>query len=99
MRAFDPVGSSSGSAVAAAANLAAVAVGSGTQGSIITPAIANSVVGLKVSMGLISRDHPSSHRLMDVPGPLGRTVTDVAVLLRAMTGVDDSDPATKAAAG
>lgn len=96
---FDPSGSSSGSGVAVAANLAAVAVGSETQGSIIMPAVANGVVGLKVSLGLISRDHiiPLID-WMDVPGPLGRTVTDVAVLLGAMTGVDDSDEATKAAA-
>jgi amidase len=97
---FDPLGSSSGSAVAVAANLAAVAVGSETQGSVIMPAVANAVVGLKVSMGLISRDHiiPLID-WMDVPGPLGRTVTDVAVLLGAMTGVDGNDPATQAAAG
>lgn len=96
---FDPSGSSSGSGVAVAANLAAVAVGSETQGSIIMPAVANAVVGLKVSLGLISRDHiiPLID-WMDVPGPLGRTVTDVAVLLGAMTGVDGSDPATQVAA-
>ncbi len=96
---FDPSGSSSGSAVAVAANLAAVAVGSETQGSIIMPALANAVVGLKVSLGLISRDHiiPLID-WMDVPGPLGRTVTDVAVLLGAMTGEDANDPATQMAA-
>lgn len=96
---FDPSGSSSGSGVAVAANLAAAAVGSETQGSIIMPAVANSVVGLKVSLGLISRDYiiPLID-WMDVPGPLGRTVTDVAVLLGAMTGVDGSDPATQVAA-
>ena len=96
---FDPSGSSSGSGVAVAANLAAVAVGSETQGSIIMPAVANAVVGLKVSLGLISRDHiiPLID-WMDVPGPMGRTVTDVAVLLGAMTVVDGNDPATQAAA-
>ncbi|MFN8468153.1 MAG: amidase family protein [Caldilineaceae bacterium] len=96
---FDPSGSSSGSGVAVAANLAAVAVGSETQGSIIMPAVANAVVGLKVSLGLISRDHiiPLID-WMDVPGPMGRTVTDVAVLLGAITAVDSDDPATQAVA-
>lgn len=97
---FDPSGSSSGSGVAAAANLAAVAVGTETLGSIVAPSVANAVVGLKVSMGLISRDHiiPLID-WMDVPGPMGRTVTDIAVLLGAMTGADDNDPATQVLAG
>ena len=97
---FDPSGSSSGSGVAVAANLAAVAVGSETLGSIVAPSAANAVVGLKVSMGLVSRDHiiPLID-WMDVPGPMGRTVTDVAVLLAAMTGADDNDPATEVLAG
>ena len=96
---YDTLGSSSGSAVAAAANLAAVTVGTETQGSIVQPAISNGVVGLKTSRGLVSRDHilPLVDR-MDVPGPIGRSVTDVAVLLSAMTGVDENDPATLAAA-
>ena len=89
---FETYGSSSGSAVAVAADLATVSVGSETQGSIIAPAGINSVVGLKTSMGLVSRDYvipllPAQ----DVPGPMGRTVTDVAVLLSAMTGVDAND--------
>ena len=93
---FDCSGSSSGSGVAAAANLAAVAVGTETLGSIVAPSAANAVVGLKVSRGLISRDHiiPLID-WMDVPGPMGRTVTDVAVLLGAMTGADGNDPATE----
>ena len=97
---FDPSGSSSGSGVAVAANLAAVAVGSETLGSIVAPSAANAVVGLKVSMGLISRDHiiPLID-WMDVPGPMGRTVTDVAVLLGAMRGADANDPATEVLAG
>ena len=96
---YDTLGSSSGSAVAAAANLAAVTVGTETQGSIIQPAKINGVVGLKTSRGLVSRDHilPLVD-WMDVPGPIGRSVTDVAVLLSAMTGVDEKDPATLDAA-
>jgi len=96
---FDTLGSSSGSAVAVAANLAAVTVGTETQGSIIQPAVINGVVGLKTSRGLVSRDHilPLVD-WMDVPGPIGRSVTDVAVLLSAMTGVDQNDPATLDAA-
>lgn len=96
---FDALGSSSGSAVAVAANLAAVAVGSETQGSIIMPAGSNSVVGLKISRGLISGDYIIPLvEWMDVPGPFGRSVTDVAVLLSAVTGVDEHDAATQAAA-
>ncbi|MCB9155423.1 MAG: amidase [Caldilineae bacterium] len=96
---FTTYGSSSGSAVAAAASLAAVTVGTETQGSIILPAQINSVVGLKTSMGLVSRDHVVPLlEWQDVPGPIGRTVTDVAVLLTAMAGVDAHDPATQEAA-
>lgn len=96
---FETYGSSSGSAVAAASNFAAAAVGSETQGSIIMPASANSVVGLKTSMGLISRDYiVPLLAWQDVPGPMGRTVTDVALLLTAMAGMDDKDPVTQDAA-
>ncbi len=96
---FETYGSSSGSAVAVAANLAAVSVGSETQGSIIMPAKINSVVGLKTSMGLVSRDYVVPLlEWQDVTGPMGRSVTDVAVLLTAMTGVDANDPATQDAA-
>ncbi|MCB9160681.1 MAG: amidase [Caldilineaceae bacterium] len=96
---YETYGSSSGSAVAVAADLTTVSVGTETQGSIIMPAAINSVVALKTSLGLVSRDHiipllPAQ----DVPGPMGRTVTDVAILLGAMTGVDANDPATTAAA-
>jgi amidase len=97
--AYEVSGSSSGSAAAVAANLTTVSVGTETQGSIISPAGSNSVVGLKPSLGLISRDHvipllPAQ----DTPGPIGRSVTDVAVLLSAMTGVDDNDLVTEDAA-
>ena len=92
---WDPSGSSSGSAVAAAANFCAAAVGTETDGSIVSPARANCVVGLKPTVGLISRAGivPISHT-QDTAGPLARTVTDAAVLLGAMTGVDRHDPAT-----
>lgn len=96
---FETYGSSSGSAVAAAANLATVTLGTETQGSIIRPAQINSVVAIKTSMGLISRDHVVPLLpWQDVPGPIGRTVTDVAVLLTAMAGVDENDPVTQDAA-
>jgi len=95
---FDPFGSSSGSAVAVAADLVTVSVGTETRGSIISPAGINSIVGLKTSLGLISRDLiiPLVDWL-DVPGPMGRTVTDVAVMLSAMTGTDINDPSTQRA--
>lgn len=96
---FDPFGSSTGSAVAVAANFIAVSVGSETQGSILFPAQSNGIVGLKTSRGLVSRDYiiPLVD-WMDVPGPMGRTITDVATLLTAMTGVDTNDAATTDAA-
>lgn len=92
---FDTWGSSSGSAVAVAADLVTVSVGSETQGSIIAPAGINSVVGLKTSMGLVSRDYVIPLLgFQDVPGPMGKTVTDVAIMLTAMTGTDANDQAT-----
>jgi amidase len=92
---FETYGSSSGSAVSVAADLTTVSVGSETQGSIIAPAGINSVVALKTSRGLVSRDYVIPLLpWQDVPGPMGRTVTDVAVLLTAMTGVDENDPET-----
>lgn len=96
---FSPSGSSSGSAVGVAADLAAGAVGTETTGSIIAPAEANSVVGLKPSLGLVSR-HMVVPLIgwLDTPGPLARTVSDVAVLLNGMAGVDPADPATAQAA-
>ena len=90
---FEVWGSSSGSAVAAAANLSTVTVATETQGSLIMPAGINSVVGLKTSRGLVSGDYVIPLvDWMDTPGPMGRTVTDVAVLLTAMTAPDPNSP-------
>ena len=82
---FDPCGSSSGSAVAPAANLCAAAVGTETDGSIVCPAGNNLVVGLKPTLGLLSQDGiiPIGHS-QDTAGPMARTVTDVAILLGVM---------------
>jgi amidase len=79
---WNPCGSSSGSAVAVAANLCAVAIGTETDGSIVCPAAANAVVGLKPTVGLVSQDGiiPISHS-QDTAGPMGRTVSDVAATL------------------
>ena len=95
-----PGGSSSGSGVAVAASLVAVSVGTETDGSIISPANANGVVGIKPTVGLTSRAGviPIS-TTQDTVGPFGRTVADAAALLGAMTGVDPRDPATEASAG
>ncbi len=88
--AFDPLGSSSGSAVAVAANLSAVSVGSETQGSILKPAATSGVVGLKPTHGLVSGDGVIPLvDWMDVPGPIGRRVVDVATLLTALTRTDE----------
>jgi amidase len=88
-------GSSSGSGAAIAANLAVVAVGTETDGSIISPANANGIVGIKPTLGLLSRSGiiPIAHS-QDTPGPMARTVADAAILLGAMTGVDSADSAT-----
>jgi amidase len=96
----NPSGSSSGSAASVAANLAAAAVGTETDGSITAPASACSVVGLKPTLGLISRSGiiPLAHS-QDTSGPMARTVADVATLLSAMTGVDRRDPATSQSTG
>lgn len=90
-----PCGSSSGSAVAVAANLAAAAVGTETDGSIVCPAAVNGVVGLKPTVGLVSREGilPISFS-QDTAGPMARSVADAAALLTAMAGRDDADPAT-----
>jgi amidase len=92
--AFDTLGSSSGSAVAVGANLVAVSVGSETQGSIVQPAAKNNVVGLKPSYGMVSGDYVIPLvSWADVPGPMGRTVTDVATLLNAIAAtVADAKP-------
>jgi amidase len=91
-------GSSSGSAAGIAANLAMLAVGTETDGSITCPAAVNGLVGLKPTVGLLSRRHivPIS-RTQDTPGPMTRTVADAAVMLTVMAGRDDADPATAAA--
>lgn len=90
-----PCGSSSGSAVGVSANLCAVAVGTETDGSIACPASMNGVVGIKPTVGLISRTGiiPIS-KSQDTAGPLARTVTDAVLLLNAMTGTDPKDAAT-----
>jgi len=95
----NPCGSSSGSGVAVAANLAALAVGTETDGSIVCPATNNGIVGIKPTVGLVSRAGviPISHT-QDTAGPMARTVADAAALLTALAGADASDPATKAAA-
>lgn len=90
-----PCGSSSGSAVAMAANLASVAIGTETDGSIVCPAAINGVVGLKPTVGLVSREGiiPISFS-QDTAGPMTRSVADAAAVLTAIAGRDDADPAT-----
>jgi amidase len=94
----NPCGSSSGSGVAVAANLAAVAVGTETDGSVTCPASVNGVVGIKPTIGLVSRTGiiPIAHS-QDTAGPMARTVTDAAILLTAMSGHDPRDPVTERA--
>lgn len=91
----NPCGSSSGSAVAVAADLCAVAVGTETDGSIVSPSSANGIVGLKPTVGLVSRSGviPISHS-QDTAGPMARTVRDAAILLSALVGTDPDDTAT-----
>lgn len=91
----NPSGSSSGSAVAVAANLCAVAIGTETDGSILSPASYNGIVGIKPTVGCVSRAGivPISQS-QDTAGPMARTVTDAAILLGAMSGADDRDAAT-----
>src|SRR5262245_50555968 len=92
-----PGGSSSGSAVAVAAGLCTIAVGTETSGSILSPGNQNAVVGIKPTVGLVSRSGiaPIS-ATQDTAGPFGRTVADAATLLGALTGVDPLDRATRA---
>jgi amidase len=96
----NPCGSSSGSGAAVSANLCAIAIGTETDGSIVCPANANGVVGLKPTVGLVSRSGiiPISHS-QDTAGPLCRTVRDAAILLGALTGVDVEDKATSESRG
>lgn len=91
----NPSGSSSGSAVAVAANQCAVAVGTETDGSIVSPAQTNAIVGLKPTVGLVSRAGivPIAHS-QDTAGPMARTVVDAAILLSALAGPDPRDAVT-----
>jgi len=91
----NPCGSSSGSGVAVSANLTVAAVGTETNGSIICPSVTNGIVGIKPTVGLVSRSGivPISHS-QDTSGPMTRTVRDAAIMLTAMAGTDPLDPAT-----
>ena len=96
----NPCGSSSGSGAAASANLCAAAVGTETDGSIVCPSSANGLVGIKPTVGLVSRSGiiPISHS-QDTAGPMARTVRDAAILLGALAGVDARDSATAGSQG
>lgn len=95
----NPCGSSSGSGAAVAASLCAGAIGTETDGSVVCPANNNGIVGIKPTLGLVSRSGivPIAHS-QDTAGPMARTVTDAVILLGAMAGVDDGDSATAFAA-
>ena len=96
----NPSGSSAGSGAAAAANLCAIAIGTETDGSIVSPSSINGLVGIKPTVGLWSRSGiiPIS-ATQDTAGPMGRTVRDVAILLGALTGVDSKDAVTAQSEG
>jgi amidase len=96
----NPCGSSSGSGTAVAANLCVVAVGTETDGSVTCPSSVNGIVGIKPTVGLVSRAGiiPIS-ATQDTAGPMGRSVKDVAILLSAMAGVDPDDPTTRESDG
>jgi amidase len=91
----NPCGSSSGSGVAVSANLCMIAIGTETDGSIVCPSNNNGIAGIKPTVGLISRSGivPISFS-QDTPGPMGRTVSDVAICLGALTGIDSTDSKT-----
>ncbi|MEZ4918695.1 MAG: amidase [Saprospiraceae bacterium] len=95
-----PCGSSSGSGVAVAANLCVLSIGTETNGSIVCPANNNGIVGIKPTVGLISRSGiiPISFT-QDTPGPMARTVKDAALCLNALTGIDPQDSKTSASQG
>lgn len=95
-----PSGSSSGSGVAVSANLCAVAIGTETDGSIVSPSTCCGIVGIKPTLGLVSRSGiiPIAHS-QDTAGPMARTVADAATLLGALTGVDARDDATALSTG
>jgi amidase len=92
----NPSGSSSGSGAAVSANLCTVAIGTETDGSVVSPSSVNGIVGIKPTVGLLSRSGiiPISST-QDTAGPMARTVKDAAILLGALTGVDEEDAATK----
>lgn len=96
----NPCGSSSGTGAAIAANLCAIGVGTETDGSVVCPSSANGLVGIKPTLGLISRSGiiPIAHS-QDTAGPMTRTVTDAAIMLNALAGVDPRDGATADAVG
>jgi amidase len=96
----NPCGSSSGSGAGVSANLCAVAVGTETDGSVVCPSSINGVVGIKPTLGLVSRSGiiPIAHS-QDTAGSMARTVRDAAILLGALAGVDPRDSATAASAG
>ena len=96
----NPCGSSSGTGAGISANLAAVGIGTETDGSIVCPSSSNGLAGIKPTVGLVSRGGiiPISHS-QDGAGPMCRTVRDAAILLGALTGVDPDDAATAASAG
>lgn len=96
----NPCGSSSGTGAGISANLAAVGIGTETDGSIVCPSSANGLAGFKPTVGLVSRSGivPISHS-QDGAGPMCRTVRDAAILLSVLTGVDPDDAATSASAG
>lgn len=96
----NPCGSSSGSAVAVSAGLTPLAIGTETNGSIVCPSSVNGIVGIKPTVGLISRAGiiPISHT-QDTAGPMARSVADAAELLGALTGADPRDSATRSSAG
>lgn len=91
-----PCGSSSGSAVAVAANLTVLAIGTETDGSIICPSGINGIVGIKPTLGLVSRDGiiPIAHS-QDTAGPMARSVRDAATLLNTLAAIDTRDPAAR----
>jgi amidase len=93
----NPCGSSSGSGGAVSANLCAAAIGTETDGSIVCPSAANGIVGIKPTVGLVSRAGiiPISHT-QDTAGPMTRTVADAAIILNALAGIDPRDSATQA---
>ena len=96
----NPCGSSSGSGAAVAANLCAVAIGTETDGSIVCPSNANGIVGIKPTLGLVSRAGiiPIAHS-QDTAGPMCRTVRDAAIVLGAIAGFDPNDPVTAESRG